>query len=273
MQQHNLKQPGTPVALTIAGSDNSAGAGIQADLKTFRAFDVYGLTAVTCVVAEVPELVAAVQAVEPVIVKSQIELCLQAFPVAAIKTGMLYSSAIIQTVAQSIQSCQLPTGSLELVVDPVMVASSGDPLLEKSAVDSYIEQLLPLATLITPNLDEAAVLLGHSIDSPAEMPAAAQQLSQRFGCAVLLKGGHLKTEVAVDVLFYEGRHQTYEAPYVRGISTHGTGCTMAAAITAALAKGYSLDVAVQQAKEYITSAITNAHHWTVEGGTTTALRH
>ena len=151
-----MNPPSPPVALTVAGSDNSAGAGIQADLKTFTAHGVYGLTAVTCVVAEVPGHVAAVQAMSPEIVQQQIELSLDAFPVAAMKTGMLWSRAIIDVLTQL--GRPLPP----LVVDPVMVASSGDRLLEPDAVAAYRERLFPLAALVTPNLDEARVLLGRA---------------------------------------------------------------------------------------------------------------
>ena len=169
-----------PVALTVAGSDNSAGAGIQADLKTFTALGVYGLTAVTCVVAEVPGCVAAIQAVEPEIVRRQIELCLDAFPVAAMKTGMLYSRAVIEALSDLNRS--LPP----LVVDPVMVASSGDSLLEPAAVAIYQERLFPLATLVTPNLDETRVLLGRSLNGIPEMRIGGAELSTRYGTAFLI---------------------------------------------------------------------------------------
>ncbi len=273
MQQNKLVQPGTPLALTIAGSDNSAGAGIQADLKTFRAFDVYGLTAVTCIVAEVPGQVESVQPVESAILASQIKLSMDSFPVAAIKTGMLYSQTLIETTCDVLKKLYEEGEKFWLVVDPVMVASSGDPLLEESAIATYQSQLLPLADLITPNLDEANVLLKRKIHSLAEMPEAARELAERFDCAVLLKGGHLELDTATDILHFDGKQEVFEAPFVRGFSTHGTGCTFAAAITAGLARGDNLSTAVTNAKAYINRAIREAYHWSSATGSTSALRH
>lgn len=257
-----------PVALTVAGSDNSAGAGVQADLKTFTAHGVYGLTAVTCVVAEVPGRVAAVQAVNPGIVRQQIELSLEAFPVAAAKTGMLWSSAIIDVLTQLRRP--LPP----LVVDPVMVASSGDALLEPDAVAAYRERLFPLATLVTPNLDEARVLLGRPVNNIAEMQAGGAELSARYGVAFLMKGGHLKGDEAVDLLCLPGGETVdFRAPFTRGVSTHGTGCTYSAAITAGLAQGLELRAAVAQAKYYVTQAVKRFFRWQDGAATIDALNH
>src|SRR5215210_2949616 len=180
-----------PVALTIAGSDNSAGAGAQADLKTFTALGVYGLTAITCVVAEVPGKVSAIQPVASEIVAEQIQLSLGAFPVAAVKTGMLYSREIIATVCDVLEKLPLAARP-PLVVDPVMVATSGDLLLQRDAVELYQTRLFPKAALVTPNLDEARELVGRSIDNREEMERAGKELAERFGCAWLLKGGHLR---------------------------------------------------------------------------------
>jgi hydroxymethylpyrimidine/phosphomethylpyrimidine kinase len=259
----------TPVALTIAGSDSSAGAGLQADLKTFSACQVYGLTAVTCVVAEVPGRVSAIQAVTPELVAGQVRLALAAFPVAAIKTGMLFSTAIIEAVCAALADCRAP-----VVVDPVMVASSGDALLEPEAVATYRDRLFPRAALVTPNLDEARVLLGRPISTVQEMREAGRELARRWGVPFLLKGGHLGGREAVDILVAgEESPQEFVAPFVEGVSTHGTGCTYSAAITAGLAHGLALSAAVAQAKRFVTGAIANHHRWTTAEGTTDALAH
>jgi hydroxymethylpyrimidine/phosphomethylpyrimidine kinase len=257
-----------PVALTIAGSDNSAGAGAQADLKTFSALNVYGLTAITCVVAEVPGKVSAIQAIEPRIVAEQIELSFGAFPVAAVKTGMLYSREIIEVVCDAIER---KSPRMPLVVDPVMVATSGDPLLRGDAVEGYKKRLFKQALLITPNLDEASALLGRSVQSIAQMREAGRELRERFGAAAwLLKGGHLSGETALDLLFF-GNDEVAEfsAPFVRGVSTHGTGCTYSAAITAGLTCGLPLQQAVRQAKTFVTQAISGHFRWK----NTQALNH
>ena len=256
------------VVLTIAGSDNSAGAGAQADLKTLSALGVYGVTAITCVVAEVPGKVSAIQPIGPHIVAEQIRLCLDAFPVAAIKTGLLYSREIIAAVADILAPCNLP-----LVVDPVMVATSGDPLLQGDAVALYRERLFPLATLITPNLDEACTLLGRPVATLAEMRRAGAELATRHGTAFLLKGGHLRGDTATDLLFADGEVTEYSAPFVPGVSTHGTGCTYSAAIAAGLGKGLALTEAVAEAKRFVTAAVTHFLRWEKDGRTTDALHH
>ncbi len=261
-----------PVALTVAGSDCSAGAGIQADLKTFRAHGVYGLTAVTCVVAEVPGRVAAIQAVEPGIVRQQIELCLEAFPVAAMKTGMLHSREIIELVADIYGGLPAATRP-PLIVDPVMVATSGDPLLRADAMASYGDRLFPLAALVTPNLDEARTLLGGAgLASADAMRAAGHELCRRYGVAFLMKGGHLGGDRALDVLVYpDGRTIDLEADFTRDFSTHGTGCTYSAAVAAGLAIGLTFEGAVHRAKEWITEAIACGCRWERDGRRTDAL--
>ena len=251
-----------PVALTVAGSDCSAGAGIQADLKMFKACGVYGLTAVTCVVAEVPGRVAAIQAVEPGVVRQQIELCLEAFPVAAMKTGMLYSPEVVALVAEVYRA--LPPGERPpLIVDPVMAATSGDPLLRRGAAAAYQEHLLPLATLVTPNLAEAGALLAVPLIADAgAMRQAGHELCARFGVPFLMKGGHLGGEQALDVLVYPDRRTVgFVADFERGLSTHGTGCSYSAAIVAGLASGLSLEAAVGRAKERITEVIAGGFRW------------
>lgn len=253
-----------PVVLTIAGSDNSAGAGIQADLKTFSRLECYGLTAITCVVAEVPGKVAAIQAIKPEIVARQVALCFEAFPVSAVKTGMLFSTAIIEAVAQELAKSKVP-----LVVDPVMVASSGDPLLKKSAIAAYRKRLFPRAILVTPNLDELQILAGREVNTLAEMKEAGRSLVDLYGCAFLLKGGHLRGRRAVDFLATPEGFEEFSAPFVRGVETHGTGCTYSAAITAGLAAGLPLTESVAAAKTYITRAIGGYLRW----GRTCALDH
>ncbi|HEX8371933.1 MAG TPA: bifunctional hydroxymethylpyrimidine kinase/phosphomethylpyrimidine kinase [Chthoniobacterales bacterium] len=260
-----------PTALTIAGSDNSAGAGIQADLKTFSHFGVYGLTAITCVVAEVPGLVKSIQAIEPQIVAEQIELSLEHFPMGALKTGMLYSIELIEAVVAVLRD---RAGAIPVVVDPVMVATSGDPLLQNNAVEAYRTQLLPMATLVTPNLDEAGVLLGCApMRTVEEMEHAGKELSARFGTAFLMKGGHLPGGSAVDLLIDGDQVWRYEAPFVRNVMTHGTGCTYSAAITAQLARGLPLPEAVAKAKTYVFESIRQSFLWKADERTVMALNH
>lgn len=248
-----------PVVLTIAGSDSSCGAGIQADLKTFSALGCHGLTALTCVVAETPGKVRSIQAMRPEIVRDQLEVLLTAYPVAAIKTGMLFSTPIIRAVAEVLAGLKtLPP----LVIDPVMVASSGDTLLKPKAVASYRKHLFPLAALITPNLDELGVLTGDRPDSLAGMIRSGKQLAAQTGVPLLLKGGHLRGKTATDILMTQAWDLSeYSAPLVRGVETHGTGCTYSAAIAAGLAKGYPLAKAVGEAKKFVTRALKGGHRW------------
>lgn len=267
-----------PVALTIAGSDNSAGAGAQADLKTFTALGVYGLTAITCVVAEVPGKVSAIAPVPPEIVAEQIRLSFGAYPVGAVKTGMLHSRSIIEAVCAALErafsQASSESRSPALVVDPVMIATSGAPLLEPDGIAAYRDRLFPLATLVTPNLDEVAVLLGRSVSTVEEMRAAGRELCKRFGPAFLVKGGHLQGE-AIDLLATPGGDLVeFAAARVKGVATHGTGCTASAAIAAGLACGLELPEAVAQAKEFVSRAIRDHFRWTRPGGGEThALNH
>jgi hydroxymethylpyrimidine/phosphomethylpyrimidine kinase len=240
-----------PVALTIAGSDSGGGAGIQADLKTFAALGTHGTSAVTCLTAQNPRGVTGIQAATPTLVRQQIDAVRAELPPQAAKTGMLFSPAIIRAVVDAWKGCQAP-----LVVDPVMVATSGARLLQPAAIRLLQEKLFPLAALLTPNLDEAALLTGRTLRSEEDLRSAARTLHERHGCAVLMKGGHLRgTRDAVDI-YYDGTTELMlAAPFVRGVSTHGTGCTYSAAITAWLARGASLPVAVSRAKAFITGAI------------------
>jgi hydroxymethylpyrimidine/phosphomethylpyrimidine kinase len=262
----------TPVAISIAGSDNSGGAGIQADLKTFTHFKVYAETVVTCVVAEVPGRVLSIQPIEQSVIRDQLNLSLTHFPVAAIKTGMLYSREIIDLVCEVYEA--LPENERPfLVVDPVMIATSGDPLLQPDAFERYKSRMFPLADLITPNLDEAAAILGTELDTLSRMRDAAVRLYQEYNVPFLLKGGHLKSAQAVDLLVdFDGLHE-FSEPYRHGVSTHGTGCTYSAAIAANLALGLPLQEAVSVTKKYITRAINDSFHWNTKTGEVSALRH
>lgn len=252
-----------PVVLTVAGSDNSAGAGLQADAKTIIALGGYALTAATCVVAEVPGRVSLIQPIRPAVVAEQIKLSFEAFPVAAVKTGMLFSSAIVEAVIDALLAAVAGKKRRPaLVVDPVMVASSGDSLLKPAAIKAYRRSLLPLATLVTPNLAELEVLTGRRVRSLGEMEAAGAALAAEFGVAFLLKGGHLRGREAVDVLVEPGGgREKFAAPFVRGVDPHGTGCTYSAAIATGLARGDSLPDAVATAKRFVTRAIERRHRW------------
>jgi hydroxymethylpyrimidine/phosphomethylpyrimidine kinase len=255
-----------PVAMSIAGSDNSAGAGIQADLKTFGAAQVYGLTVVTCVVAEVPGCVAAVQPIGVEIVRQQIELLAKNFPIRAIKTGLLHSKEIIRLVADLYVERLAPKNRPPLVVDPVMLSTSGDALIEADAVAAYRERLFPHAALVTPNLDEAAALVGRLIPDREAMRVAGLELADLHGVPFLMKGGHLTGEEAVDLLVYPGGlTHDFSAPFIRGRPTHGTGCTYSAAITAGLAQGHPLVEAVRRAKVFVSAAILNSFQWRKPG--------
>lgn len=259
-----------PVALTIAGSDSSAGAGIQADLKTFSALGVYGLNAVTCVVAETPGRVFRIEPVAAEMVRAQIEVLAQDFPIAAIKTGLLCSRAIISAVAKTIGDLR---SNVPLIVDPVITATGGDPLLERGAVEAYEKELFPLASLITPNLDEASQLLARKVVDRASMETAGKELKDRFKTAVLVKGGHLTGENALDLLFTDDHVIEFSASFVRDVATHGTGCTYSAAITAELAKGAPLADAVANAKKFVTRCISDRLRWSSPSGKVDALRH
>jgi hydroxymethylpyrimidine/phosphomethylpyrimidine kinase len=264
-----------PVALTIAGSDSSAGAGIQADLKTFGAFGVYGLTAITCVVAETPGRVSKIEAVSAEMVCAQIEVLLESFPVAAIKTGLLFSAQIVSEVARTLRARTANgNAAAPLVIDPVMVATSGDLLLREDAIESYERDLFPLATLVTPNLGEASRLLGEPIQDLAAMREAGRQLAKKYRIPILLKGGHLSGEVATDLLFVEGNIIEFSASFSHRIATHGTGCTYSAAIAAGLANRLPLEKAIGRAKKFVSAAIAQYRSWeTSSGSPLHALNH
>jgi hydroxymethylpyrimidine/phosphomethylpyrimidine kinase len=254
-----------PVALTIAGSDSSAGAGLQADLKAFTALGVYGLSAVTCIVAEIPGKVSRIEPVSAQMVRAQIDVLSKNFPIAAIKTGLLHSAEVIRLVAEALGTRR----SGALVIDPVITATSGDSLLQPAAIKAYEKYLFPLATLITPNLDEAAKLLGQKIQDRLSMKKAAGTLAKKYGASILLKGGHLAGDRAIDLLCVDGKITEFAAPFVRGVATHGTGCTYSAAITAGLASDLSLEEAIKRAKKFVTASIRRHFKW----GKLHALNH
>lgn len=256
-----------PVALTIAGSDCSAGAGIQADLKTFQHFHVHGLTAVTCVVSETANIVRAVHPVPVAIVSDQVSLMLESFPVTAVKTGMLFSSEHVRAVANIMSRHP----GIHMVVDPVMIASTGDPLMEPEAVHTYRELLFPLARVITPNLPEAETLLGEKIADEAALQAAALRLSARYGTAVLLKGGHLAGPECIDLLADRGEVFRFSEARIPVAAAHGTGCTLSAAIAAALARREDLPQAVGIAKDYLGKTLRRSYEFTSPGGSIHAL--
>ena len=255
-----IKRKQHPIALTIAGSDSGGGAGIQADLKTFAALGVHGTSAITCLTAQNPKAVIGVEAGSPKILRQQIEAVWAELPPAAVKTGMLFSAENISVVAKFFQSRQSKTRIPPLIVDPVMVSTSGARLLKAEAEKILKQKLLPLATLTTPNLDEAEILAGQKISSPEDLRSAARTIVARFGCAALVKGGHLKgSREAIDVFFDGETELLLSAPFVKGVSTHGTGCTYSAAICAALALGHRLPEAVEIGKNFITEAISSSY--------------
>jgi hydroxymethylpyrimidine/phosphomethylpyrimidine kinase len=256
-----------PVVLSIAGSDSSAGAGVQADLKTFSSLGVYGLTAVTCVVAEIPGQISRIEPVSTDLVSEQIAVLWRKFPIAAAKTGLLYTAEIVEAVARSIADLLANSATpFPLVIDPVITATSGDRLLEPGAIELYESKLFPLATLITPNVDEAAKLLGQKIDDRQSMEKAARALARKYRVSILLKGGHLAGSSAIDLLFAGGKITEFAAPFVRRVATHGTGCTYSAAITASLASGLMLEKAIGRAKKFVTASIAQHFRWTSSSG-------
>ena len=242
------------VALTIAGSDSGGGAGIQADLKTFAAFGVYGVSAITAVTAQNTGGVSAVETLSPGIVAAQIAAIVDDFQVAALKTGMLANSAIIGAVARVLRVSRVGP----LVVDPVMVAKSGDRLLDADALDALTRDLLPLAAVVTPNLPEAEVLTGMPVRTVDDQREAARRIVERGARAAVVKGGHSDSAEIVDVFFDGVAFTEFRVERVPGTSTHGTGCTFSAAIAAQLALGRGLLEAIPLAQAYVAKAIQNA---------------
>ena len=236
-------------ALTIAGSDSSAGAGIQADLKTFAALGVYGLSAITAITAQNTLGVHDVLEIPAALVEAQIDMVLADFSAGIAKTGMLANASIIQAVADRVQRW-----GLRLVVDPVMIATSGDPLLQPQAIATLRSLLLPLAEVVTPNLPEAEVLTGERIETLDDMRRAAHALHKLGSQYVVIKGGHRATE-PIDVYFDGSQYVELRAERIQTLHTHGTGCTFSAAITAFLARGFLMEQAVTEAKDFVTGAL------------------
>ena len=237
-------------ALTIAGSDSSGGAGIQADIKTMTANGVYATSAITALTAQNTTGVYGILESTPEFLANQLDCIFTDIFPDAVKTGMVSSTALIAVIADKLRQY----GARNIVVDPVMVATSGARLISEEAVDALKEKLLPLATLLTPNIPEAEVLSGMTISDPAGMERAARAISEQYGCAVLCKGGHQIND-ADDLLWREGAGVWFRGRRIQNSNTHGTGCTLSSAIASNLAKGYDLDQSVRRAKAYISGAL------------------
>jgi len=237
-------------ALTIAGSDSSGGAGIQADLKTMTMNGVFATSAITALTAQNTTGVQGIFEVSPEFLAMQIDSVFTDIPPDAVKVGMVASSALIEVIAQRLRHYK----AKNIVVDPVMVATSGARLIDQSAVATLTARLLPMAAVLTPNIPEAEVLSGRSITTPDEMAEAARTIGRRYGCAVLCKGGHRLND-ANDLLYRDGACRWFNGRRIANPNTHGTGCTLSSAIAANLAKGFDLDESVRRAKEYLSGAL------------------
>lgn len=244
-----------PCALTIAGSDSGGGAGIQADLKTFAALRVHGTSAITCVTAQNPRRVTSIEPMPATVVVKQMQAALEAFPVKAIKLGMLYSRSIIEAVGAELEGRHK---RIKVIADPVMISTSGKALLQRAAQRAYERCIIPHSTLITPNIPEAEALGAGRIENPDELRQAARKLYDKFGTAVLMKGGHLRKSPRALDIYFDGKSEVLlEAPYIKKVRTHGTGCTYSAAIAGWCARGNDLESAVIQAKQFVSEAIAN----------------
>jgi hydroxymethylpyrimidine/phosphomethylpyrimidine kinase len=259
--------PAQPVALTIAGSDSGGGAGAQADLKTFAALGVYGTSALTALTAQNPDGVTAIQPVRPDVVAAQIRAVRDYFTVGAAKTGMLHSSAIVAAVADALAE---GAGRPPLVVDPVLAATRGARLLDESAIDTLCRRLFPLAALVTPNLAEAALLAEMEVRRREHLEPAARRLYDRYGVPMLVKGGHLEGDGRATDCLFDGRSvEFFTGRVVEGVNTHGTGCTLSAAVAVFLLRGQPLAGAVGAAKHYLQGALAAA----VRVGKARAINH
>lgn len=248
-----------PVAMTVAGSDSSGGAGIQADLRAFRWFDVYGASAISCITAQNPNEVRSVFPLPVEEIALQMETVLDGLFVKTIKTGMLYSAEIIEKVVAVLDTYSEKGITPALIVDPVMISTSGVSLIDDNAVAVMKNKLFPLATLVTPNIPEAEVLSGITISTMDDMHRAGKELAVKYNCAFLIKGGHAVGEKSVDLLFsYDEVREFSSERVMNTLSTHGTGCSLSSGIAACLANGYDLDSAVTLAKEYVVIAIKNS---------------
>ena len=237
-------------ALTIAGSDSSGGAGIQADIKTMTANGVFAMSAITALTAQNTTGVTDIFETTPKFLSEQLDAVFTDIYPDAVKIGMVSSAELIGTIADKLQEY----GAKHIVVDPVMVATSGSKLLRDDAVDALTARLLPMAEVLTPNIPEAEILSGMSIKNAADMEKAAQTISEKYGCAVLCKGGHQIND-ADDLLWRSGAGKWFRGRRIDNPNTHGTGCTLSSAIASTLAKGYDLDTSVERAKAYISGAL------------------
>ncbi|UCF36509.1 MAG: bifunctional hydroxymethylpyrimidine kinase/phosphomethylpyrimidine kinase [Acidobacteriota bacterium] len=255
MENRSSERANIPRALTIAGSDSGGCAGIQADLKTFGALHVHGMTAITSITSQDTCKVHAVQDLPVELIVSQIRVVADDIGVDAAKTGMLSCVATIEAVAETVNEVGIPN----LVVDPVMVATSGDPLIRAEAVDALIQRLLPLALIVTPNLHEAGMLVGESLQTEQQIQAAAAAIAEMGPRHVVIKGGHRTDQSRAIDLHYDGsRFSHLDGPWVETTDTHGSGCTFAAAITAFLARGRNVGGALREAKVYVSRALQQA---------------
>jgi hydroxymethylpyrimidine/phosphomethylpyrimidine kinase len=246
-----------PRLLTIAGSDSGGGAGIQADLKTFNALGCYGMSAITALTAQNTTVVRAIHAIPPQMLRDQIDAVIEDIGVDAVKIGMLHAPEIVQVVADAIDRHQLR----QVILDPVMIATSGAVLIENEAVKALVQQLFPRVQLITPNLDEAGFLVGYTLKNEADMESAADQLLGVGARAVLIKGGHLSGDTVAD-LFVNSQGQKWwlRAPRIHSPNTHGTGCTLSSAIAAHLALGDPIEQAIKKSHAYIRQALQAGAH-------------
>ena len=248
-------------ALSIAGSDSCGGAGIQADIKTMTMNGVYAMTAITALTAQNTTGVRAIQEATPAFLKEQLDAVFEDIFPDAVKIGMVSSSDLIRVIAERLRHY----GAKNIVVDPVMVATSGSSLMKTDAVQTLIDELLPLSTVITPNIPEGEILSGEKIESKDDMERAAKRIGDTYGCAVLLKGGH-RVNDANDLLYAGGEMQWFEGKRIDNPNTHGTGCTLSSAIAAYLAKGADLDTAAQLGKEYLAGAIAAGAQYAIGHG-------
>jgi hydroxymethylpyrimidine kinase/phosphomethylpyrimidine kinase len=247
LNENNMKK----VILTVAGSDTSAGAGIQADLKTITCLGGYGMTVITALTAQNPSRVHRIMPVPDDFVAAQLDALLGELPIDAVKTGMLPNQKCIEIVAERLKRFELR----KVVVDPVMVAASGSRLIDDAAVESLVHTLFPLADLVTPNLIEASLLAGMEVSTPEQMRLAAEAIMRMGPKAVLVKGGHLRSDVVLDLLLEKSGFQEFVAPRVASTTIHGTGCTLASAVATLWAKGATLAQAVKAAKSFLSLAI------------------
>ncbi len=243
-----------PVALTIAGSDSSGGSGIQADLKTFQMFGVYGCSALTCVTAQNTLGIVNQEYLTEQLLTDQLEAVLTDIFPSALKTGMLGTEPLVHIVGETIGKRRLNN----YVLDPVMVSTSGHPLLDNEGCDLLVEKLIPLATIVTPNLQEARKITGHSIDSPEKLKPAATEFLRMGATSVLIKGGHFENGLATDFLLTENIEKSWSRPLLETTAGHGTGCTLAAALTAELAKGREIPTATATAISFVNRALASS---------------